>query len=243
MTKQKSRSTHKRQAAFCCFRFNTTRSRPRPAGQQDDPMSSLTLYSNPMSRGRIARWMLEEIGHPFDVQIVEYGDAMKSPAYLKINPMGKVPALVHNSMVVTECAAICTYLADAFPDAGMAPDPTSLARGAYFRWMFFATGPLESAIVNTSFGFKLPDAPEEAGRAGWGTYGIVADTLETTLSDGRDTITGNPFSAADLYLCAQIDWGLQFSTHLDRPLIRSYVERHVNRPAALRAQKADKAAQ
>src|SRR6516225_11637749 len=98
----------------------------------------LVLYTNPMSRGRIARWMLEEVGQPYEVEVLEYGTSMKAPAYLAVNPMGKVPALRHGEAIVTEVAAICAYLADAFPQAGLAPPLADPRRAAYFRWLFFA---------------------------------------------------------------------------------------------------------
>ncbi|HRE36661.1 MAG TPA: glutathione S-transferase, partial [Sphingopyxis terrae] len=105
----------------------------------------LIFYTNPMSRGQIVRWMLEEVGAPYQTQILGYDDSMKGADYLAINPMGKVPAIVHRGKVVTECAAICAYLADAFPDAGLAP-PLE-ARADYYRWLFFAAGPLETAVT------------------------------------------------------------------------------------------------
>jgi glutathione S-transferase len=105
----------------------------------------LVLYTNPMSRGRIARWMLEEVGAPYRVEVLDYASGMKDAPYLSINPMGKVPAIVHRGKVVTECAAICAYLADAFPEAGLAPPPVE--RADYYRWMFFAAGPVEAAVT------------------------------------------------------------------------------------------------
>jgi glutathione S-transferase len=109
-------------------------------------MTDLHFYTNPMSRGRIIRWMLEEVGEPYETHIIAYGPAMKAESYRKINPMGKVPAIRHGNTIVTECAAICAYLADAFPKAGLSPAPH--LRGDYYRWMFFAAGPLEAAVTN-----------------------------------------------------------------------------------------------
>ena len=108
----------------------------------------LVFYTNPMSRGRIVRWMLEELGRPYRTEIVDYGPAMKGPAYLAVNPMGKVPALKHDGATVTEAAAICAYLADVFPDAKLAPASGDRLRGPYYRWMFFAAGPVEQAATN-----------------------------------------------------------------------------------------------
>src|SRR5579863_5971550 len=94
----------------------------------------LVFYTNPMSRGRIVRWMLEEVGAPYRTEFLDYGGRMKAPDYLAINPMGKVPAITHGGVAVTEVAAICAYLADAFPEAGLAPPSGSKARGPYYRW-------------------------------------------------------------------------------------------------------------
>ena len=106
----------------------------------------LVFYTNPMSRGRIARWMLEETGQPYETVVLDYTTTLKAPAYLAVNPMGKVPALLHGDAVVTESAAICAYLADAFPQAGLAPPLTSKARAPYFRWLFFAGGSHQQTI-------------------------------------------------------------------------------------------------
>ena len=204
-------------------------------------MPDLVFYTNPMSRGRIVRWMLEVLGQPYETRLLAYGPEMKSPDYLAINPMGKVPAIRHGDAVVTECAAICCYLADAFPEAGLAPPHGSPLRAPYYRWMFFAAGPVEAAITNRSFGFDLPDDPQARGRAGWGSYEAVCDALEALLADGRDHVTGDAFSAADVYLGAQIIWGLQFGTLPDRPGFKAYAERLQARPAARRARQIDDA--
>ena len=119
---------------------------------------ALLLYTNPMSRGRIVRWMLEEIGQPYEVEVVAYGEAMKGAAYRAVNPMGKVPALRHGDTVVTECAAICAYLADVFPDAGLAPPPDQ--RGAYYRWLFFGAGPVEASTADVAMGVA-PSAEQQ----------------------------------------------------------------------------------
>jgi glutathione S-transferase len=203
-------------------------------------MSDLVLYTNPMSRGRIARWMLEEVGVPYRTEILDYGTTMKAPAYLAINPMGKVPALVRGDVVVTECAAICAWLADAYPEAGLSPATDSAARGAYFRWMFFAAGPVEQAVVNASLKVELK-GPQEEARAGYGSLARVCDVLEGLLSDGRPHLLGDRFSALDVYLGAQIGWGLAFGSMPERPSFRPYAERILSRPAAVRAREIDDA--
>ena len=114
----------------------------------------IVFYTNPMSRGRIARWMLEEIGQPYRTVVLEYGTTMKAPEYLALNPMGKVPTVTHRGVTVTECAAVCAYLADAFPEAGLAPALGDPARGTYLRWMFFTAGPVEGSTTNASATFS-----------------------------------------------------------------------------------------
>lgn len=197
-------------------------------------MAELTLYTNPQSRGRIVRWMLEEVGAAYRTEVIDYGEAMKSPAYLAINPMGKVPALVHGDAVVTECAAICAYLADAFPDAGLAPP--SGDRASYYRWLFFAAGPIEAAIVDTALGVTIPD--DRRAMVGYGNLATVVDTLETALT-GREYIAGAGFTAADVYLGSQLMFGLQFQSIDARPAFRAYAERLRAREAYQRADELD----
>ena len=155
----------------------------------------IVLYTNPMSRGRIARWMLEEVGVPYRAEVLDYGTTMKSPDYLALNPMGKVPAITHRGVTVTECAAVCAYLADAFPEAGLAPAFDDPARGAYLRWMFFAAGPLEAAVTAKSLNLLAP--ADKAGMAGYGSFDQVVDGLETAVATGP-YILGDRFSAADV---------------------------------------------
>lgn len=198
---------------------------------------ALIFYTNPMSRGRIVRWMLEEVGTDYRTEFVEYDTMMKSPDYLAINPMGKVPAIRHGETIVTECAAICAYLADAFPDAELAPPVTQ--RGAYYRWLFFAAGPLEAAATNKMLEFK-PPADKEA-TLGYGTYADVMDTLETALA-GDGYVAGERFTAADVYVGSHINWGLQFGTIEQRPVFSAYWDRLKDRPALIRANELDDAA-
>ena len=198
----------------------------------------LIFYTNPMSRGRIVRWMLEELGRPYRTEILDYATTLKSPAYLAINPMGKVPAITHGDTVVTEAAAICAYLADAFPEAGLAPPLGDRRRGPYFRWMFFAAGPSEAASSVQRLGVKIE--PEMKRMVGWGDYDDMIYALETAVI-GRDYITGDSFTAADVYVGSQIGWGLQFGTIEARPAFVRYNERLQSRPAAIRARQIDDA--
>ena len=201
------------------------------------PMTDkLVLYTNPMSRGRIARWMLEEVGEPYRTEVLEYGTTMKAPAYLAINPMGKVPALRHGETVVTEGAAICAYLADAFPAAGLAPPSGSALRGPYYRWLFFAAGPVEQAWTNHAFGLTLP--PDRERSAGYGNFATVLSVLEAAIS-AAPYLAGDGFTAADLYVASQLGFGLQFGVIEKRPAFVDYVGRMSARPAAVRAKSID----
>lgn len=195
---------------------------------------ALTLYTNPMSRGRIARWMLEETGVGYDVQYLDYGPSMKSPDYLMINPMGKVPALRHGETIVTECPAICAYLADAFPDAGLAPEP--IDRGTYYRWLFFAAGPMEAAAVNKALGVTPP--VEKQGMVGYGNGDLMLDVLEEILPS-RGFLCGQQFTAADVYVGANIGWGLEFGSIEKRPIFEDYAGRARDRDAYRRAMALD----
>ena len=199
----------------------------------------LVLYTNPMSRGRIARWMLEEVGQPYKTEIVDYASTMKSPAYLAINPMGKVPALRHGDVVVTETPAICAYLADAFPQARLAPPSRDRLRGPYYRWMFFAAGPLEAAASNKAIGVVVP--PERERMMGYGNIGLVLKTLEDALSKS-EYLVGNSFTAADLYVGAHLGFGMMFNTIEKRPAFERFWQRLGTRPAFLRAKELDDAA-
>ncbi len=187
---------------------------------------NLTLYTNPMSRGRIARWMMEEAGQPYEVVNVPFGPKMKAPDYRTVNPMGKVPALKHGDKVITECAAICAYMGETFPEAGLAPRADE--RADYYRWMFFAAGPLEQAVTNRAMGFVVPD--ERRGMSGYGSYEAVMDTLEKAVS-AHDFIAGSRFTAADVYVGSAVAWGLMFGSIEKRPAFEAYAGRVTSREA------------
>jgi len=198
------------------------------------------LYTHPMSRGRIVRWMLEEIGAPYETVIVDYGPSMKAPAYLSVNPMGKVPALVLDGAVVTETAAILATLADAHPAAGLAPPPDGPERGPWYRWLFFVAGPLEAATTNRALGFEIGDDPRRPGMAGYGSLDLVLDTIEGAIA-GRDTLLDTGFTAADLYLAAHLGWSMRFGNVDPRAEFERYAALHMARPAARRAWQVDEA--
>lgn len=204
---------------------------------------ALVLYTNPMSRGRFARWCLEEIGAPYHSESIAWGPAMKSPDYLAINPMGKVPALKHGDTVITECVAICAYLADAFPEAGLAPAVTDRLRGPYYRWLFFAAGPLETTLTNTRMGFSLEGMPlEKRGVAGSGSLAEVVTLLDAAL-DGREYLLGERFTTADLVVSSYLMFGMHLEVLPKRANFERYVGQMLGRPAAQRANEIDDALQ
>ena len=198
----------------------------------------LIFYTNPMSRGRIVRWMLEECRVPYRTEVIEYGAAMKAEAYLALNPMGKVPTILHDDVVVTEAAAICAYLADAFPEAGLAPP--ARGRGAYYRRLFFAAGPVEAAVTNRFLGFEVP-ADKEA-MVGYGSFGAVMDALEGAVA-GDGYVAGERFSAADVYVGSHVGWGLAQGSIEKRPAFAEYWSRLSARDAYRRANEIDDALQ
>ena len=202
-------------------------------------MSDLVFYTNPMSRGRIIRWMLEEVAQPYETRVLswETGET-RSADYLAINPMGKVPTLVHGGVVVTECAAICAYLADAFPQAGLAPPVTSSLRGPYYRWLFFGAGPIEQAVGAKAVNFE--PTVEQRSMLGFGCIEDVLGTVEAAVKD-RTYLVGDDFTAADLYLASHLSWGMNFGTIEKRPAFEAYLEPHLQRPAAHRADEIDNA--
>ena len=198
----------------------------------------LVFYTHPMSSARIVRWMLEEVGQPYTTKVLEFGKSMKGPEYLAINPMGKVPAIRHGDTVVTEAAAICAYLADAFPQAGLAPPPGSRERGPYYRWLFFAAGPVDAAVTDKALGFEIP--PEREGMVGYGNIERALAALEGQLYR-TEYIAGDRFTAADVYVGLKIGWGMMFRGIDRRPAFERYWGLVSARPAAIRARAIDDA--
>lgn len=199
-------------------------------------MAEYTFYTNPMSRGQIVRWALHEAGADYAAEIVQWTD--KPDAFLAANPMGKVPAIVHHhgghDHVVTEAAAICHYLAEM-----SAPDllPTAEEKADYFRYLFFAAGPAEQAIVTNSMGWTVDD-PQKQGMLGFGSYERAMDSFERMLAD-REFVCGSRFSMADVYVGSQVDWGLAFGSMPERDVFKAYAERLRGREAYKAAKKID----
>jgi glutathione S-transferase len=199
---------------------------------------AMTFYTHPWSRGRVVRWMLEETGADYDVVVKEFGGSMKAPDYLAINPMGKVPALVDDGVVVTEVAAICAYLAERFPQKNLAPPLGSRERGPYLRWMFFVAGPFEMASTAKAFNWRI-DA-ENSQAVGCGFIADTLNALELAVQNGP-YICGDQFTAADVLVSSYLGWQMQQKVIEERPAFRAYVERTENRPAAIRANELDDA--
>ena len=197
-------------------------------------MADLMFYTNPQSRGQTARWMLEEVGAPYDTEILDYASTMKGDDYRSINPMMKVPAIVHNGRVVTECAAICAYLADVFPEAGLGPREDEKAD--YYRWLFFAAGPLEQAVTNNVAGFNAKE--EQKRMFGYGSYDLAVNTLAGHLSS-RTHVCGARFTAADVYVGSAVLWGTQFGTLPKLDAFTAYGERVAEREAYKRGKDED----
>lgn len=211
----------------------------------DNSPAELRLYTHPWSRGQIARWALEETGQPYHHTVLDYGTRMKSPDYLALNPMGKVPTLVHQPgdgprQVVTECAAICAYLGDAFQQAELAPPPSQ--RGAYYRWLFFAAGPLEAVTINRALKVEVP--PERAGMVGYGSFEHTLDTLEGAIAQQlahSAWLAGPAFSMADVYVGSHLLWGMQFGSLPSRPTFEAYAAQLRERSAYQRGKAIDMA--
>lgn len=199
-------------------------------------MSDIVLYTHPKTRGRIARWMLEETGAPYRVEPLEYGPAMKTPEYRQLNPMGKVPTLVHGEAVVTEVGAILAYLADVFPEAGLAPPPGR--RADYYRWLFFGQGPLDAAMTDKAMDRPVPE--DRAQMSTYGRYDATMDALEHAVGKGG-FVAGDTFTAADVLIASLIGWGLKFRLIEERPAFTDYYGRIRGREAFRRASELDDA--
>jgi glutathione S-transferase len=200
-------------------------------------MTDLTLFHIAPSRSSIAHWMLEEIGEPYELRVLDQRrEENRQPDYLAINPMGKVPALEHGRVVITEAAAICCYLADAFPAAGLAVPIQDARRGPYLKWLFFGPSCLEPAVIDRMF--KRDGAPP--GALGWGDLDTVLDVIAEALRPGP-YLLGEPFTAADVVIGSGLRWGMAVKVIPERPEFVVYVGRLEQRPALQRAIQRDQA--
>lgn len=188
---------------------------------------TVLLHHAPMSRGNIAFWMLEEMGIPYRLNLLHLDrQDHKKPDYLAVNPMGKVPALEHKGVVVTEVAAVCAYLADAFPEAKLAPKIDDPRRGIYYRWMFFAPGCLEMAVFDRMTGHTTP----MPSASGYGDYDTTIETAAQAVAKGP-YVLGEQFSAADVVLGSHIIWGMMMKGMPERTEFTAYAQRLQARPA------------
>lgn len=206
-------------------------------------MAEFTFYTVAMSRGQISRWALHEAGADYDHVVFDW--ASRPDTFKSINPMNKVPALVHHhdnevggrhDHIITECAAINHYLAETHPQAGLLPDTHEKA--AYFRWLFFAAGPLEQAVIGKAMGWEVPEG--KTGMAGFGSLDLALDAVDQWLGS-NDYCAGNRFTMADTYVGSQFVWGLRFGSIPERPSFKAYVDRITQRPAYVEANAIDAA--
>lgn len=196
-----------------------------------------TLYHCPQTRGGTTHWMNEELGAPCDVKLVDIRkNEQKAPAYLAINPMGKIPALVHEGVAITECAAICAYLADVFADKGLAPPTDDPKRGAYYRWLFFAPSCIEPAMLDKLSGHER----QNPGSAGHGSVSDVLSAIDSALENGP-YLLGEQFTAADVVFGATLNFAMMFGAFEKKPLYTNYTERLMARPAAIASQEKNNA--
>lgn len=185
-------------------------------------MADYTFFTNPMSRGQIARWALHEVGAKYEQVLINWND--KPEAFLKANPMGKVPTIIHHTdsgdRIVTEGAAICLYLAEMHPEAGLLPNDAEMAD--YYRWTFFASGPIEQAI--TARALKFEPTKQQEMMAGWGNLDRTVHTIAEKFSQSN-WVCGDRFTMADVYVGSAVDWGLTFGTMPPQPSLVAYAER------------------
>jgi glutathione S-transferase len=206
---------------------------PGASRKENSMTAAIQFYTNPMSRGQIVRWMLEEVGEPYDQHIIGY-DVMHGDDYRAINPMMKVPAIVHEGKTVTECAAICAYLADVFPAAGLGPRDDEKAD--YYRWLFFAAGPVEQAVTNHANGWD--PAPEKGRMFGYGDFDRAINTVADHVA-ANEYVCGSRFTAADVYVGSQVLWGTQFGTMPKLDSLVAYADRLSQREAYKRGKEID----
>jgi glutathione S-transferase len=201
-------------------------------------MADLTLYHAAPSRSATVRWMLEEVGEPYDLHLLKLaeGEQLK-PEYLAVNPQGKVPALKHKGVVITEVAAICTYLADEFPKAKLNIPVGDPRRGIYLQWLFFGPSCIEPAILDRAFPRK---EPPRAGAVGYRDIEALADIVAQAVTKGP-YIMGEQFTAADVVIGSAVRWGTMFKLIPERDAFKPYAERLAARPALQRAEAKDKA--
>ncbi len=192
---------------------------------------TITLYHHPYTRAATAVWMLEEVGCPYELSFVDImAGQQKSPEFLAMNPMGKLPTLVDDGVVVTEGAAIGLYLADRYASGRLAPTLDDPRRGTYLRWSCFAPAVIEPGLMAKMAGWTYKE-----GQAGWGNHEAMLVAMEAAVSQG-DYLLGDMFSMADVIFGGTLRYMLGFKMIEARPAFVAYAERLATRPALLRAE-------
>ena len=200
-------------------------------------MEKIILYTNPNSRGRIIRWLLEECGADYEVVPVPYGEnGTKSADFLAVNPMGKLPAVKYGDAVITETAALVVFLAELFPEKNLIPAVGTAERGEFYRWLMFAMH-AEYAFMDKWHG--IPETPERKRSIGYGSFDEVVATL-TAFLRGKEYALGNHFTALDVYLSGLIALGIMWVQVLDMDSeLGAFMKRHAARPAFAKSQALD----
>ena len=193
----------------------------------------MKLYWSPRSRSFTALWLMEETGQPYERVLTDISTgAQRTPEYLAINPMGKVPAIKDGDATMAEAAAICAYVAERYPDAKLAPPVSDPRRAKYLYWLFYGPGCIEPAIVQLATKIEMNPVA-----AGWGDAQRVVDVLDGALQKGP-WLLGEDFSAADIVIGSGLNFGVRlFKMIPSRPSFEAYVARCMARPAFQRAEK------
>lgn len=200
-------------------------------------MPRLVLYHAAPSRSSIVHWMLEELGQPYDIELVSFKKGEnRQPEFLAINPMGKLPVLKHDDAIITEASAICTYLADEFPQAKLNIPVGNPQRGVYLKWMFFGPSCIEPVITERAFPRKEPLARSAAG---FGDFDTVMNVVAEGVGKANPYLMGSQFTAADVIIGSGLRWGTMFKLIPERPEFTAYVGRLSERPALKRATEKD----
>lgn len=199
-------------------------------------MKKIIFYTNPNSRGLFVRWMLEECGAKYEVVPIQFGEEIKSEKYLSINPMGKLPAIAVDGKIITETAAIITFLADMFPEKKLIPAVDSIERGEFYRWMFFAVH-AEYALMDKLF--DIPSNELRRNGIGYGDFDTAFNTL-TDFLKGKKYAIGNSFTALDLWLSALLGWGIRREVFPKEGVLADYMNQHIIREAFIKSQGLDK---
>lgn len=191
-------------------------------------MEKMVLYTHPKTRGRNVVWMLEECGAEYETVLVNLSSGLQDPDFLAINPMGKLPALQYGDAVITEAAAIITFLADLYPQAQLAPSVGTAERGGYYRWLFFSVNSVEAALMEAAFHFNI--TPDMRKTLGYGSLERVLQTIDSQLAK-QPYLLGNAFQSCDLVLSGLLMLAIRSKTLTPTAAMQDYLARIMARPA------------